>query len=244
LASQHKENFPARFSTGGFSTRKAMNSYTHIVLAQQAAPLLQPQDPDAYYWGAIAPDARYLANIRRSQTHISQEELQLFMKQYPEQRSFLLGYMVHCLLDEIDLSRVVGARFPLNLARGKFSSQQMGVLVEFYFLRSKAAARSIHAAHNPILEAVGIEAQYSAAFGQAISEYLADPCVSSAVSAFQNMGLLKDRRIEKYLGAADTLNRSWLLKQILLTSVRRAGLERIAGEKIALRLAAAAGPGL
>lgn len=219
-----------------------MNSYTHIVLAKQAAALLQPQDPDAYYWGAIAPDVRYLANTRRSQTHISQAELQLFLKRYPQQRSFLLGYMVHCLLDEIDLGQVIGARFPWNLAKGRFSPQQMAVLVEFYFMRSKDAAREVVGTHNPILEELGIEAQYSSAFGQAISEYLANPCIASGLSAFQKLGLLKDQRIETYLRAAESINRSWLPKQILLSSVRGAGLERIAREKIAVRLKSFAAP--
>ena len=66
-----------------------MNPYSHIVIASRLESLVQPQDPPEYYWGAVAPDMRYLAAMRRAQTHLSPQELVAFFDRYPRLESFV-----------------------------------------------------------------------------------------------------------------------------------------------------------
>ncbi len=60
---------------------------------------------------------RYLAGLPRQQTHLPRAAIRAWLPAYPALHSFILGYQVHCLLDEIDLARVVGRAFPFNLLR-------------------------------------------------------------------------------------------------------------------------------
>ena len=46
----------------------AMHIYSHLVVAHALLPHLQPASPSEYYWGAVAPDIRYAAGLRRRQT--------------------------------------------------------------------------------------------------------------------------------------------------------------------------------
>ena len=77
-----------------------MGPYSHYFLAAKLAPILKPGDPAAYHWGAIVPDIRYLAKIRRADTHLEQDRIREMAARYPHLSSFLLGYQVHCLIDE------------------------------------------------------------------------------------------------------------------------------------------------
>ena len=73
-----------------------MGPYSHIVVAGQLATYIQPENPSEYYWGAVAPDIRYLiAGMPRSQTHISAERILSYRVQYPALRDFVKGYLVH-----------------------------------------------------------------------------------------------------------------------------------------------------
>ena len=60
-----------------------MNPYSHYLLASKAAPLIQPDHPAEYYLGSIIPDIRYLAGIRREQTHLSRARIQEYRSAYP-----------------------------------------------------------------------------------------------------------------------------------------------------------------
>lgn len=209
-----------------------MNSYSHIVLAEHVKPILNPSDPEDYFWGAVAPDVRYVAKIQRQRTHLERKEIFDLMAAHPQLRSFLQGYLVHILADEIDLDVLLPSRFPLNLTRKKFSQQQMAVLVELFYLDDPSCSRDIRGTHNEILDRLGILPEQSACFGNAMNTYISAPCWSSAISAFRALGLLEDRRIENYQKAANTLIRSRLLLKILFLAVRSANLEKLITDKV------------
>ncbi len=175
---------------------------------------------------------RYLAGVRRQQTHLPREAVRAWHAAYPHLRDFILGYQVHCLLDEIDLAGVVGRAFPLNLLvllRGKgFSSHQAAALVELYYLQTPAPPEPVSGEHNAILDSLGITAGHSAAMASALREYLAAPSFQSALRAFQQMGLAADARIERYIRPAQVLEKRPALRALLLLAVRASGLERLA----------------
>lgn len=107
-----------------------MNPYSHLVIASKLEPLVNPENAQEYYWGAIAPDIRYLAAMPRKQTHVPCQRIVGFISQYPHLKSFLQGYLVHCLSDEIDLGQVFFRHFPFSILRSKMSRQRMAVILE------------------------------------------------------------------------------------------------------------------
>ena len=209
-----------------------MGPYSHFVLAGKIESLVRPENEGEYYWGSIVPDIRYLAGMRRSQTHINEQRIREFITRYPHQKSFIQGYRVHCLLDEIDLQDVVGKVFPLNIINlmfnGKISQPQLAVLVEVYYLQTFPTDRPISGGQNEILAEMGIQSTHVDKFRSAMQEYFRSPCFESAFSTFQHLGMVDDSRAAKYMSAARKMQKYTLLRNLLLLGVKNADLNRLA----------------
>lgn len=213
-----------------------MNLYSHFVLATRLGPIFRPEDQAEYTWGAIVPDIRYLAGLPRSQTHLPKEKIQALCSRYPHLYPFLQGYRVHCVLDEIDLARTVGAAFPIRqisqALHRKFSLQQLAVLVELYYLKTARPSGEISGAANEVLAGMGISSQHTRDYAAAARAYLSAPSYETALPAFHHLGFLEDTRTERYVDAFHTLRRNPLLLNLLLLGVRNAGLEREAARRM------------
>ena len=214
-----------------------MNLYSHYYLAGQVAVELQPQDPAEYYWGALIPDVRYLAGLRRETTHRSRETLAALAEHHPELASFLLGYRVHCLLDEIELTRVLGQRMPFRLAGRRLRLQHYAILVEFYFLQKARPLPPVSGRHNVVLDEMGITEKHTLAFAGAVRQYAAEPGLPAALAASKTLGLAGDQRVERYLQAALWLDRYRFLQKPMVWGVRAAHLEELAGGYVLKALA-------
>jgi hypothetical protein len=217
-----------------------MNTYTHYYLASLVEPIVQPRLPGDYYLGAIIPDVRYAAHVPRQQTHVSQARLRELRTRHPDLKSFLSGYQVHCLLDEIDLTRVIGPAFPLNLisrvTRRKFSQQQLTVLAELYFIQNPRLSWKIHETHNEALSDLGIRPDQTTIFLDGMKGYLPFPSFKTAISSFQKLGFVESARLEKYMNIYQSLERNPLLKAILLWSVRNAKVDEFSVRYVQRRL--------
>jgi hypothetical protein len=207
-----------------------MGPYSHFALAQQLITQLQPADPDSYSWGAIIPDIRYLAQMRRSQTHLPRERLREMCYTYPYLKSFLLGYQVHCLIDEIDVPEAVGMAFPLRciqyLTRKPFSGQQIIMMVELYYLHAPVQSGWISGAYNEVLAELEIDPDMVWNFSGAMQQYIARPSTDTALAAFTRMGIVNHSRLDKYWRAFRSLENKPALKSLLFWSIRNARLDR------------------
>jgi hypothetical protein len=207
-----------------------MNPYSHYLLASRAAPFIRPAQPAEYYLGSIIPDVRYLAGMRREQTHISRERIEEYRSTYPHLSSFLQGFQVHCLIDEIDIAGLVSSAFPLNLLRllrKGFSQQQITVLVELYFMRSARMDWHIAENHNEVLTDLGITPSQTRTYLEAMKAYLPSPSMLTALSCFEKIGWMKSSRSEKYLQAYQSLERNRVLKTLLLMAIKNAHVEQV-----------------
>ena len=206
-----------------------MGPYSHYILAAKLQPSLLPEKPAAYSWGAVAPDIRYLANLRRDHTHLGQDRIQELAACYPHLRSFLLGYQVHVLIDQIDVTRIVGAAFPLNLVqkvrRKNLSSQQMVMLVEMYYLQSGISGQPLSGDHNEILSDLGITPEQSRIFHQGLQEYFEARSFEAAISAFQKIGMIQNDRMEKYMTAYRSMQKHKVVNSLFMLSVKNARLD-------------------
>jgi hypothetical protein len=207
-----------------------MNLYSHYILAHRLKDLTQPENLAEYAWGAVIPDIRYLAGMRRQQTHVEIARVTGWLEQYPQQRSFVLGYLVHCLLDQIDVAWAVQTAFPMRLigrvTRKKLTRQQASMLVELYYQRGAPGGEGVSGSHNPILENLGVTEQQTAAYGRVVEEYLRTPTFAGTVSLAQQLGLVADNRVEKYLKAAQSVQKAGPVLLPMLWSVHNARFER------------------
>ena len=198
-----------------------MNPYSHLVIAAKLEQSMAPEKPSEYYWGAVAPDIRYLAAIQRSQTHLSSQRIAELVRSYPHQSSFLQGYLVHCLADEINLSEIFFRHFPFIFLKSKLSRQQTAVILELYYLENEQIDQEIRGGNNEVLADIGLQAADCERFSEFIEQYMQSKTMDARIQGLvQLLGLENDSRIERYLSAAKRFQKHWLMKRIMFIGIR------------------------
>ena len=198
-----------------------MNPYSHIVIVSKVERQVAPANLQEYYWGAIAPDIRYLAGIQRDQTHISHQEIAELVAQYPHLNSFLQGYLVHCLSDEISLEEVFYQHFPFLILKSKLSYQHLAVIFELFCLENSKVKKQISGAYNEVLSKLGLSEPNCGKFARFIQQYMASSSFHAYIADWtQLLGLENDKRVDKYISAAERFQKNWLLKNVLFLSIR------------------------
>lgn len=199
-----------------------MNPYSHIVVASKLEPLVHPEHTQDYYWGAIAPDIRYPALMQREQTHIPSQRIIGFISQYPHLKSFLQGYLVHCLTDEIELGQILFQWFPFSVLKGKMSRQRMAVILELYHFENEKLNKTLSGSHNEVLSELGLNKSLSTRFSESISQYATSLSPESRLAClFELLGLENDSRTERYMAAARSFQKNWFLRYALFLGIRR-----------------------
>ncbi len=194
-----------------------MGPYSHAILASELESYVNPDCPQEYYWGAIAPDVRYLvAGMCRSQTHISPEEILGYIGRYPHLKSFFLGYMVHCLADELDLPQIIQRKFPLNWQKNELSPQYCTTILEFFnIVRVKPVGKPLSGTYNVALREMGISGEQATKFAREINRYITAPSFTALLALYQNLGLANHGRIDNYRIAAQQFQRKWFQKNLI-----------------------------
>jgi hypothetical protein len=209
-----------------------MGPFSHYYLAAKLQPVLQPEEPAQYLWGAVVPDIRYLAQLRREHTHVGRERLAEGYERYPHLKSFLLGYQVHCEIDQIDVAALIRSAFPFNVLRHvlrrDLSAQQLTMLVEMDFLQKPFPALvRLAGTHNDVLRELGIVSEQTQAFYQTMQTYIDSHSIDGAVSAMDQLGMIENARLEKYRIAHQTLKNKKFIQALLLLSVRNAKVDQV-----------------
>lgn len=191
-----------------------MNPYSHLAIAAQLEADIQPANREEYYWGAVAADVRYIAGVRRSQTHLSPEEVVVFFEKYPEMESFIQGYLVHTVTDLIKFRALLEQRillWPLlMIASGRFST----ALLEMYYIENRPLRVKLSGAPNPILRDLRIADKHVYAFADALQPFAAEPSTETA------LGFLRalrpgSQRVEAYASAVGFIEQHRYLKSLL-----------------------------
>ena len=205
-----------------------MGPYSHIILASELETYIKPDNPQEYYWGAIAPDIRYLvAGMSRSQTHISPEEILGYLGQYPHLKSFLQGYLVHCLSDKLNLPNIIQRKFPLYWQKNGLSPQHCTIILEFFnIVRVKTVRKSLSGTNNIALNEMGISEEHAAKFAQEINQYITSPSFASLLTLYQNLGSASNGRIDKYRIAVQQVQRKWFQKKLVLIGLHVGKINR------------------
>lgn len=198
-----------------------MNPYSHIVLATKLESQIKPENPREYYWGTLAADVRYPAGLPRSQTHLIPEQIRAYNIQYPHLKSFLQGYLVHCLADEIELGPIFFKHFPFSLFKNQMYRHHMAVSLELYYFENEKIDSRISGAHNEVLGKLGLNEAVCAKFALAFNQYATSTSMETRFSElFEMLGLDKDSRAEKYRAAAQGFQKNPFLISAVFFGIR------------------------
>jgi hypothetical protein len=198
-----------------------VNPYSHLVIASKIEPSLKPENPPDYYWGAVAPDIRYVADVQRHQTHLPIPSIVDLIPRHPNLASFVQGYLVHCLTDEIALETILYPHLPFSLLKRRLSRQHLAVILEFFYLENEELSPDISGRYNRILEAVGLSEENCVHFGQFMEHYIMVSTPDARITELvQLLGLENDHRIETYAAAARNFQQKRLLKRALFLGIR------------------------
>ena len=198
-----------------------MQLYSHLVIAQYLRPALQPQDLAEYYWGAVAPDIRYLLKLPRRRTHPLLTEARPWLAAHlAGARDFALGYWAHLLADQRDAAGFLYERIPMRQLRKKLPRGLAGLLVEHAYIRQVPFQARLSGSQNALLDELGVPPAAAAQYAAALNAFLAQPTFPAALGAAEALGLAGNPRIQGYLRSALWLERSALLRRLALALVK------------------------
>jgi hypothetical protein len=199
-----------------------MNPYSHVVIASRLESLIKPENPAEYYWGAIAPDVRYIAVVPRQQTHVPAQKIVGFLSRYPNLKSFIQGYLVHCLSDEVHMGEIFFRQFPFSVLKRKLSYQHIAVVLELFCFENEKVNISMSDTHNEVLAELGVNEAASAKLARSIGQYvMAGPAEARLAELFRLLGPKDNSHLEKYVKAAMGFQKNWLLKNVLFFGIRQ-----------------------
>lgn len=199
-----------------------MFTYTHFILASRLATYIKPTSMEDYFLGAMVPDIRYLSKIPREQTHLPLDVLIQQFAAYPEQHSFLAGYFVHCLIDDLEsnLNRKLLRRFPLIIFKPFLRTRYAAVLLELYFIESTIEIGQVCGERNPVLADLGIPQQDVAQFALYTNQLIRAPSFERQIEMVTEFGIRIPARVIQYLHTYQTLKRHTTLLSLLFSSLR------------------------
>ncbi len=196
-----------------------MYIYTHLVVASQVETVLQPLDRQAYFLGASVPDLRYLAGMPRDRTHLPLAQIAGWFERYPHLQSFILGYLVHCTLDELKVRKLVFRKLPLAPFRPWMRMKLAHTLLETYYLENTVLKVSLPECGNEVLAELGIGEELVQTFSAWINCFLREPSFEAEIE-FLREALLSNSnpRFRRLMGPLLAFQRSRRLKDLLWRS--------------------------
>ncbi len=190
-----------------------MNLYSHIKTANYLEAFLKPNSLKDYYLGAIIPDIRYYCNINKRITHISLQTINSYLYKYPHLKSFFLGYFVHILADEYpNYHSLFNTAFKPFIT--KFKKYKLSPIIEFYFLDTVSLQINISTNGNSFLDNLGIQESSVKVFAQTINTFLKSPSIEAGLDIANNLSIINNKEIDKYLGTIHFMNKHKLLRKL------------------------------
>jgi hypothetical protein len=170
-----------------------MKPYTHFVIAAQLEEDILPELPEEYYWGAVAPDVRFIAGVRREETHLSPEKILGFLEKYPHLKSFIQGYLVHCLTDSVEPRALLNKKVILRPFLQHASIHFIATIIEAFYMENYPIQKPVSGKANEMLHDSGIRAEHLEKEVVLIKSYLEKPDMETNlayVKSGANRGLL------------------------------------------------------
>ena len=192
--------------------------YTHLAVATALSSQLPIRHTKEYFIGALIPDIRYFADVPRERTHFSADLIPSYIDQASS--SFLLGYMVHLLLDEVwpTLEEQYRDHFP-SFVRGNLSGNRCQIAYEVYCLKQQPIQLKLSPTHNQMLEELGVSAENVCLAAEVMQEYLDTPSLTTAFGIAKRAGVFPAHRLDDVASIVHSIERyrplNWLVGRLV-----------------------------
>jgi len=193
-----------------------MGPYSHIILAQELIPVINPKNVKEYYWGSVSPDVRYVdQNVSKKQTHLSTLKILELVQKYPEYKDFLKGYLIHCLSDKLEIKPIILNRFPFKLFKSRVTKSNSTVILEYLNIELlNYSQKTISGGYNQIFKEIGINKMSVEKFSGVMSDYIFSPSSESSFLVYRNLVFGNTKRIDKYEKLYLKWDKKWFKRSV------------------------------
>jgi hypothetical protein len=188
-----------------------MKPYSHFAVASQLENDIHPKSADQYYWGALAPDIRLIAGFSHQRTHLPAEAIFMFLDKYPHLESFIQGYLVHCLTDDVEIGSLLRQRIDLLPYLKSVSTQFIATIIELFYMDNYPVHQPVSADPNEMLNEIGILDQYIKAEFSILKPYLEKPGLES-IYTYMESGV--NPRLQNYTEEIKSIKNDPLIKPL------------------------------
>jgi len=199
--------------------------YSHLITSSIIKNKIEISDFNAYYFGTVFPDIRYLLKLPRHYTHLPSDEVLDYITEFEKDKNFLIGYYLHCVLDELDLPALISGKIPAKLLQGILSHKVKTVLLEYYFRDNYPSDIEILPVANGITEELNISRESLVNYVDLLNQYLKTDSLHQVVNTLENLGISRFGSVEKYLSAAEFVEKHEHIRHLLFSVLEIKTLE-------------------
>ena len=191
-----------------------MQFYSHLVVSTLLQDSLDPVDSSQYFLGTIIPDIRYYNKLPREKTHLSMKELDVYAESMPHLESFIMGYRLHCLIDEheAELFDQIRQTYPIRLVEKRLTAFMLKMMIEFYYFENYRLTLQLDDTQNEMLIDLGVTTNDVNTYIEALNEFLSKQTFEAGLEAFEQLGIMGAGNVDKYVAAAHQIKRMQFLK--------------------------------
>ena len=215
-----------------------MGPYSHIILAQELIPVINPINVKEYYWGSLSPDVRYVDhNISKKQTHLSTLKIFELAQKYPEHKDFLKGYLIHCLSDKLEIKPIILNRFPFKLFKSRITKSNSTVILEYLNIELlNHSQKPISGGFNQIFKEIGANETNVEKFSAVMSEYIISPSSALSFLVYRNLVFGNTKRIDKYEKLYLKWDKKWFKRSLRVLNPQLRKINKDLADKIIFKL--------
>ena len=187
--------------------------YAHISLAHGCLDYLDVADRNEFYLGAISPDIRYFTKRPREQYHMSLERLDELVSQSDISESFVLGYRVHLIIDELWYTEEMNNRYR-NLfffaVRNRLSPKLLESALEYFCLTQRPVSTRLEVRENGLMQRLDVTLDDITKAVDSMQAYIDRRSLQIGLDIAQGTGLYSNERLDQMRALSSMVENSRL----------------------------------
>ena len=135
----------------------------------------------------------------------------MFLDKYPHLESFIQGYLIHCLTDDVEVGVLLRQRVTLLPYLKLASTQFIATIIELFYIENYPVHRPVSGDANEMLTEIGILDKFIKAEFNILKPYLEKPCLE-AIYTYMESGV--NPRLQNYLEEIEGIKNDPLVRQL------------------------------
>jgi len=192
--------------------------YAHISLAHGCLDYLKVSDRDNFYLGAISPDIRYFTKRPREQYHVSLERLDELVSQSDVSESFVLGYRVHLIIDELWYTEEMNNRYRnlfFSAIRKRLSPKLLESALEYFCLTQRPVSIRLKVQENGLMQRLDVTLDDMNKAVNSMQTYIDRRSLHIGLDIAQGTGLYSNDRLDQMRELSSMVENSRLRRLLI-----------------------------